>query len=100
MRLLDSEQRDIMALLTKAGVASDISLTKKNGWIHINYFSQSFSFHRKKVTRLVEGRFSDSLEYFFGSVRSPLKAENWNAILRELGLWVENISNSMATDGK
>ncbi len=98
MRLLDSEQRDMMAMLTKAGVARDISLTKKNGWIHINYFSQSFAFHRKKVTRLEGGRFSDSMEYFTGSSRNPTKRDSWNGVLEELQIWVENLDNSSTTN--
>lgn len=98
MRLLDSEQRDMMAMLTKAGVARDISLTKKNGWIHINYFSQSFSFHRKKVSRLEGGRFSDSLEYFTGSSRNPTRADNWNHVMNQLRLWVENLNIGSSID--
>lgn len=89
MRLLPSEHTDIMNLLKEAGLENDILLTKKTGWVHLKYKSETFSFHRKKVTKLENGRFVDNVEYYVGSPRMAEKVENWQEITHRLKVWLE-----------
>lgn len=78
-----------MTLLKEAGLETDILLTKKTGWVHLKYKSETFSFHRKKVTKLENGRFVDSVEYYTGSPRQAEKVETWQDITLRLKTWLE-----------
>jgi phage pi2 protein 07 len=93
MRLLPSEHTDIMNLLKEARLENDVLLTKKTGWVHLKYKSETFSFHRKKVTQLENGRFVDSVEYYTGSPRQPEKADSWSQVARMLHEWTKKASS-------
>lgn len=92
MRLHLSEHQDIMNLLAQAGLADKILLTKKSGWVHIRHEERIFSFHRKKVTAIENGRFVDSYDYYLGSPRRPEKAESWMHVTRALSKWLAHFS--------
>jgi phage pi2 protein 07 len=89
MRLHSNEHQDIMELLERAGLA-DTLLTKKSGWVHIKLGTKTFSFHRKKVTRLVDGKFTDSFEYYIGTPKKPQLVNGWNEVVVALQASIEN----------
>jgi hypothetical protein len=89
MRLLPAEHNDIMNLLKAAGLENEILLTKKTGWVHLKYKGEVFSFHRKEVTSLENGKFIDSLEYYVGTPRKPEKVATWLDVAAQLKAWLE-----------
>ncbi|WP_339791757.1 hypothetical protein [uncultured Imperialibacter sp.] len=89
MRLLPTEHKDIMNLLKAAGLEDEILLTKKTGWVHLKHKGEVFSFHRKKVTKLENGQFSDTVEYYVGSPRNPEKLADWPHVAARLEAWLE-----------
>lgn len=88
MQLHLAEHRDLMKCLHKAGVAAGVRLVKRKGWVFINIQGKSFAFHRKKVTRLENGTFTDSHEYYVNYPQAPVKVEGWQQVVERLEEWL------------
>ena len=88
MQLHLAEHRDLMNCLEKAGVAADARLVKRKGWVFITVHDKSFAFHRKKVTRLELGRFTDGFEYYVNYPQAPVKVEGWQQVIERLEEWL------------
>ena len=88
MQLHLAEHRDLMNCLHKAGVASGVRLVKRKGWVFIDIGARSFAFHRKKVTRLANGKFADSNEYYVNHPKVPVKVAGWTQVIEKLEEWL------------
>lgn len=88
MQLQTYEHQDILNSLTRAGVASELQLVKRKGWVFIRVKDKSFAFHRKKVTTLENGRFFDSYVYFVNYPQAPVKVEGWEKVIDKLEEWL------------
>lgn len=90
MRLLSNEHTDIIEILKKEGLEKRASLVKKKGWVHIEIEQQSFMFHRKKVSSLVDGQFQDLFQYFIRKEKGIGELNSWSAVVDSLEIWAKN----------
>ena len=96
MHLSKSEYKAILSSIQQMGFdKNQILFRKKSGWIKIQLegITELFQFHRKKITKIVEGRFKDHYNYRIkinGVVKS---VDSWNNILSEFDIWLSEIKH-------
>ncbi len=91
MRLFQNEHDDVTRILKAHNLGKEILLTKKKGWIHIKISNDVFSYHRKKETRLIQGKFEDDYRYFVEMNREKRELANWEEVCLELEAWIDQI---------
>ncbi len=90
MQLHQAEHRDIMDRLHQRGLTNSVRFVKRKGWVFIEMNGSSFAFHRKKVTRLENGRFTDALEYYTNYPQKPVKVAGWQEVLARFDAWLQS----------
>ena len=92
MHLYKFEHRDIVKTLNKAGIPEqELYLHKKGGWvkIEIDRIDSLFEFHRKKVSRLIDGKFTDHYDYRVRLEKTIRSMENWAAVVQSFDEWIK-----------
>jgi len=93
MRLLPTEHRDLLSTLESFGLfKGEFGFRKKSGWFRIDIISreESFDFHRKKITTIVNGTFKDGVQYRMRFDKKIHPADNWEDVLNQFKSWLSN----------
>lgn len=92
MQLHQTEYSDIKELLRRWQMTEAASFVKRKGWVFIELKGHSFAFHRKKVTKLENGRFIDSSEYYTNFPQKPAKVDGWPEVIQQMEEWMQVLS--------
>ncbi len=96
MHLNKFEYNGILAAIRREGYQQDqIHFRKKGGWIKIQLegITELFQFHRKKITKIVEGRFKDHYQYRIKINGVVRPVDSWHNILSEFDTWLSEIKH-------
>ncbi len=88
MKLLPDEYQAIHSLLDQYGHANEHLLVKKKGWLHIEIKGETFAFHRKDSTEIIEGKFINQLYYLIRIAGNQKSVESFNEVIKELEKWL------------
>ena len=88
MRLLAHEHQQILELLLVYNQEGNHQLVKRKGWVFVEINGQSYSFHRKKMTTLVDGQFTDQLVYYVKDGGEVEKVESFEEVLESMKQWL------------
>ena len=94
MRLFQSEHRSLLSAANAIGYPEvEVRLWKKSGWIHIQISSRDpiFAFHRKKISRIIDGKFMDHHQYIIKVNGKMLPMKDWEEVLREFKNWLRKL---------
>ncbi len=97
MHLNQTEYKAILSAIQQMGFdKNQILFRKKGGWIKIQLegITELFQFHRKKITKIVEGRFKDHYQYRIKINGVVRPVDSWHNILSEFDTWLSEIKHS------
>ena len=86
MRLFHSEHHSLLSAISAYGYReAEVRLWKKSGWVHLQISNREpiFAFHRKKISRIVKGKFQDYYQYSVRVNNKVLPMKDWDEVLRE-----------------
>ena len=94
MRLFQSEYRSLLSAASTAGYPEvEVRLWKKSGWVHLQISNRDpiFAFHRKKISRITDGKFMDHYQYIIKVDGKMLPMEDWDQVLLEFKNWLRKL---------
>ncbi|MFT6866196.1 MAG: 23S rRNA A2030 N6-methylase RlmJ [Cyclobacteriaceae bacterium] len=89
MRFLSLEHKDIMGLLIKLNLTNKAKFVKRKGWVYIEIDQQSFAYHRKKESLLIDGQFEDRIEFFMVCNGKRKSLNTWEEVLINFKDWLK-----------
>ena len=94
MRLFEAEYQQFLKTAVSCGIHHErINFIKRKGWVHIKIsgYSDSFQFHRKKVTHISDGKFENSFVYLYKTERRNIDAHDWSEVVHGFKNWCHKL---------
>jgi len=93
MRFLQKEFNDISNLIDRYDLKDQYVLVKRKGWVFVEIHCNSFGFHRKETSILIDGKLEFENKYFVRIDKNEQPAERFTQVLEQLEEWLGKIEH-------